>query len=197
MGFIDGYILELGTATESLTTAVLYKTLYAKYKQDFGSEGSGEFVASLAAAVTNMVLDHEPGKEKGAEFLRANNSLVLDNARKLSSDPQLCTLLSGAAYIMSYARFVSMGGKTGFLVNPFLGFVRALSKSYAAEGTEAMDAYMIWRGYHDALRDQRDAVNPLLNLHNLGLFVPLAHSPNEKAYYEAVVRGARELGLVK
>lgn len=101
MGAIDRYVVDLGTETESLTAAVLFKILYSKYKQEFGSERSPDFVASLAAAVTNMVLTHEPTNEKGADFLPENQSLILDSARKLANDRELCTLLSGAAYNLS------------------------------------------------------------------------------------------------
>jgi len=121
--------------------------------------------------------------------------LILENARGLSEDRELCAVLSGAAYNVSYATFLLMGGKRGFLANPFLAFVRALSKSYLAQGDEAMEAYGLWRTYHDALGAQRDAAKFLLALHNLGLFVPLDHNPNEKSYYEAVARKARELGF--
>jgi hypothetical protein len=51
-----------------------------------------------------------------------------------------------------------------------------------------MEAYATWRHYQDALQEQRDSVEPLVNLHGLELFIPLEHNPNERTYYEAVIR---------
>jgi len=56
MGFTERYIIELGSTTEALTAAVLGKTLYGRYEKKSGSEHGEDFVARMAAAVTNMVL---------------------------------------------------------------------------------------------------------------------------------------------
>ncbi len=194
--FGDKYIVEIGRATDPLISAVLAVLLTTKYQQDYDSKHGSDFCARLAAAVTNMVLCHESSDQKATDFLRENQPLVLDNARKINQDSQLCFLISGAAYNISYSNFVLMGGKRGFL-NRFVGFVRALSRSYFAEPTQAMEAYEFWRSCLDALGPQRDAVKPLLTLHNLGLFVPLGDNPDERAYYDTVARRAKDLRIIQ
>jgi hypothetical protein len=191
LGFTDKYILQIAAETERIAPVMLYKIVYDKFRPHHNQ--SDQKTSIIAAAVTNKILCNKPSNEVGVTFLRDNLSEVCDKASSLSSDRKLCGILSGAAYNIAYGRFLRSGGKRGLLMNPFLGFVRALSQSYSATGPQAMDAYSTWRQYQDALQGQRDSVEPLVNLHGLELFIPLEHNPNERAYYEAVAHCLQQL----
>jgi hypothetical protein len=195
MGFTDKYIIELGKATEALTSAVLCMILFAKYEEEYGSGTDTDFPASLAAAVTNVVLNYDPASQQGADFLQENDHLIQEKAKELSRDGELCALLSGAVYNMCYARFLALGGKRGLIINRFLGFVRALNNETKARSprpaASTLQNCLEWLG------EQQPAAVPLVNLSALGLFVPLSYNPNEKTYYEIVIRKGKELGLTK
>src|SRR5260370_1276177 len=131
--FGDEYILKIGAETEKQATLALFAFVLRQYQAKAGLDHDG--AASLAAAVTNKVFGKVATGDANKAFAAANAPVIEDHARRLASDDNLCAVLSGAAYNICYARYVSAGGRRSMFSNAFLAYIRTLSRgdSYKTE----------------------------------------------------------------
>src|SRR5439155_10410926 len=141
---VKSHFCEIGFATETEAKCALCKVLFREYERE-GLEDTA--AAKLAAAVTNKVFGEEPTGDVGKAFAAENQELIEIHARRLASDDRLCAVLSGAAYNVCYARYVSAGGSQGMFSNHFLTYTRALSRVTEGKMRFAIDSDYdaIWR----------------------------------------------------
>ncbi|MGD0222730.1 MAG: hypothetical protein ABSF71_10355 [Terriglobia bacterium] len=139
-----------------------------------------EFASFLAAAVVNRVFCEEAAQPDASRFLAENRELVEKEAASLSSDNSLCYLLTCSVYLHCYSRHVQRGGKHGFLYNPYLGYIRALS--------HPVDDWTTYNEICSRFEEKLDhaVVEPLQSLLQLGIFRPLPRNPNARDIYSQV-----------
>jgi hypothetical protein len=209
---IAEYIVKTGTATENQAKLALSAYLLNRFEEEGTFSDSacpdGEEPASLAANSTmNVVfgeidLEHTSSEywrprranerawardyipDLTVEFASENASQIEKEARRLSSDDNLCSVLSGAAYNISYARYVLAGGKRSFFSHPFLAFIRTLYS------LEHYDFHEKTYGQIHALGE--DILRPIQTMQRLGILRRFPHNPDERQYLRAVSEFAVE-----
>lgn len=183
MGLINQYIVDIGRQTGIEMQLALANILLTKYR----AQHDEEFALFLAAAVANRVFSKLPDKAEAIRFVQQHLADIEQETRNLAKDHELCELITGAIYSQSYANHAVKGGRRG-LVNPFLGYIRALSR--AVTGGDYWDSVTSFReklGY--------DVSQPLMNLVELGMFRPLPQNPNGKEIYSRVHTFAVRAGV--
>ena len=209
---IAEYIVKTGRATENEAKLALSAYLLNRFEEEGTFSDSscpdGEEPAVLAASSTmNVVfgeidLDHTSSEywrprranetawardyipDRTVEFASENAYRIEKEARRLSSDDRLCSVLSGAAYNISYARYVIAGGKRSFVSHPFLAFIRTL---YSFEHS---DFHVKTYGKIHALGE--DILRPIETMQRLGILRRFPHNPDERQYLRAVYEFALE-----
>ena len=175
MGLTDDYLVRIANHTANEMKLAIATGLLRKYEGIYGRE----FASLLAAAVSNRVFCEEASQPHARRFLAENRERVEKEAASMSSDDSLCYLLTCSVYLYCYSRHLQRGGKHGFFYNPYLGYIRALSR--------LCDDWT----YHEIsirLAEKLDyaVVEPFLSLLELGIFRPLPRNPDERKIYSQV-----------
>jgi hypothetical protein len=134
-----------------------------------------DFVPTLAACCTALLLGRylELSRRK-AEFTGLFRSLVDQKIEKLRQQcPELPSVLSHAAYVMCYARYLEHGGKAGVLFNPYLNYVRALNRP-----DMRVIAFQCSNEIETEYKGQGRILATFSGLLNYRFFVPISDSPN-------------------
>jgi len=205
---VRDYIMKIGFATESEAKLALSILLHDRYTKERSAEvhtdSENESIAVLlAAAVMNMVFGEIPIPSGGRRmdevvkessfpeatlrFAKENAPYVESQARSLSSEDNLCAILSGAAYNTCYARYIRAGGRRGPFSNTFLTFVRSIYK------LEYMDANL--KAYSQILNLGFEILRPIESMVGLGIFRRLSRNPDERGFYDATHKFAIAVGV--
>jgi len=121
------------------------------------------------------------------QFARENAKLLKAEIRELSADNHLCVTLSGAAYNISYGRYIKAGGSRGIFSNHFLTYVRTLfSKTDRDRDFHMKRAVMVMELGLDILK-------PFDGMLTCFLLRPFPRNPDEQAYYRAVREFTEEM----
>ena len=208
------YIVKIGTATENDAKFALMLFLLKRFEEEGTFNGIAcpegkEAVYLAAGAVMNLVfgeidLEHSGpeswkrrvGKEKpvASEFVPAftaqfagENALQIENeARRLSSDNHLCSILSGAAYNTCYARYIQAGGSRGIFSNLFITYIRTIYKfEYSDLGLKTF-------GKIHELGSR--ILSPIEAMLDLGILRHFPNNPDERSYFAAVREFAVAMG---
>lgn len=135
-----------------------------------------------------LVSEHVPPDT--LQFAIDNARLMEAEIRQLSRDNRLCSVLSGAAYNIAYARYVRAGGSRGIFSNHFLTYVR----------TMFCDPRLLEFHLKQARKIEelgRDITKPLDGLVGYGLLCRFPANPDERAYYKAVRQFAEEMATLE
>lgn len=134
-----------------------------------------DFVPTLAACSTAILLGRDLElSDRKAEFTKLFRSLIGQKIGKLREQyPELRLVLSYAAYVMCYSRYLEHGGKIGMIFTPYLGYVRALNRS---------DMSLNALQYSNEIETKYDGKGRILStfsgLMNHGFFVSISDNPN-------------------
>jgi hypothetical protein len=164
----------------------LGKYLLLRYEATF----EGESATKLAVAVTNYLFCDEPPADatEARSFAAKHQAMIESKARELADDESVCRVLTCAAYNLCYGKYVDSGRKVGLLINPYLGFVRALQE--VINGNESAEFL-----YSPYSKVGRDNVEPLMKLWGLGLYRPLPYTPDPKTMMDEIIKFGRSIGL--
>jgi hypothetical protein len=208
------YIVKIGTATENEAKFALVLFLLKRFEEEGTFNGLAcpegkEAVYLAAGTVMNVIfgeidLEHSGSeswrrrveKEKPfasesipdltVQFAGDNASQIENEARKLSSDDQLCLVLTGAAYNTCYARYIQAGGSRGIFSNLFITYIRTIYKF------EDSDLGLKTFGKICELGSR--ILNPIDAMLNLGILRHFPSNPSEQNYYTAVHEFAVAMG---
>jgi hypothetical protein len=183
----DEYIKEIGSATAREVQMALSLRLFQRYMKTNdggGTDHPEDEAVAIAAAVTNRVF----GQPAADEYHERNRSHIEEECRKLSSDHNLCLILSRAAYCASYARYVHRGGSRGMFSNHFLTYIRALSK-----GSSYLSVQLEEQAKIDKLN--QEILLPLKAMVEFEIFRPLPHNPDEREFYNMAHQFAVDNGV--
>ncbi len=181
--FIYGYLKSLSSDKKHDVYGFLYELYVEREALDRTTSA-----AALAAAVSNNVFGDDPGNEKGKIFASENEGYIELQGCKLSLDSQLCTVLTGAAYNVSYSRYIKAGGSRGPFSNVFLTYIRSLRRDESYH-----DIRM--KAYGKISRLRTDILKPITSMMSLGILRSFPDSPNEREYYDAAHRYAIDAGI--
>lgn len=181
--FGDSHVLNLAKTTQQEVSLALYALVCSRLIKSEEELFAGE----LAAAVAMFVLGNPATEPKHQLFREQNAARIEAEAKALSSDSQLCEILSGAAYNIGYGYYVASGG--GRLMNRFLGFIRLEGNVNGASDSRLlfeMGSYL----------DRKDPaiLRSIQSLKRLGIWRHRPYNPNEVEYYRAVHSLATSLG---
>ena len=154
----------------------------------FAPQYEEEVANYLSAAVVNRLFSERPGNPDSSSFLQRNKDLVEREARAISRCEELCNLITGSLYSACYARHIEGGGKTSWWRNPYLGYIRALSRSLT-------DPTYIELSVQMSEQLELRVIEPLVTLLHLGVFRPLPRSPDSKEIYARVHAYAMQAGV--
>ncbi len=175
MRIVKDYLVKIGHRTAAEMKTGLGLRSLREFRPRYGEE----FAYYLSAAVVNRVFSERAREPDAARFVEEHADLVDKEARILSSDDPLCQLLTSSVYSLSYARHIEGGGKTGFFSNPYIGYIRAVGRSFH-------DPSYIEISTDLACKLETSVIEPVWTLLHLGLFRPLPHNPDSKQIYERV-----------
>lgn len=124
------------------------------------------------------------------EIAIENEDAILAEIKQLSEDNRLCAILSGAAYNISYARYLKAGGSRGIFSNHFLSYVRTLFSASDIDFSLKMASKI-------GKLENPNILKPFDGLQRYGLLQPLPTNPDERAYYKAVREFAEEMAALE
>jgi hypothetical protein len=143
-----------------------------------------DFVPTLAACCTAMLLGrHLQLSPRKAEFTGLFRSLIDQKIGKLREQcPELPSVLSHAAFVMCYARYLEHGGKVGVLFNPYLNYLRSLNRP-----DMRLIAFQCSNEIETEYKGQGRILATFSGLMNYGFFVPISDNPNTFKIPELVI----------
>lgn len=165
----------MGRQTVQEMQAALGIRLLRQYTTQFEED----FAGFLAAAVLNKVFSQSTSQPEAAAFLQRNREVVEQEVKALSSDNELCELLSSAVYLMSYTAYLVRGGRMSLFSNRYIRYVRALNLMF--DDPTYMDICN-----KNAMRLDKEVLRPFWTLLHFGLFRQLPRSLNEQQMYKRV-----------
>jgi hypothetical protein len=170
---IANYLRDLATAADGQARMALARYLSEVYAAERAVRLTEDEVAYLAAGVTNRVFGEPPVND----FQRDQRELISKRSRELSTNDHICELVTKAAYIGCYARYVMSGGSIGVFSNHYLQYIRGLSFA----------SYDLVQKAQVRIRVLGPAIlAPLEAMVELGIFRPLPKNPNEKNFYAEI-----------
>jgi len=182
MAFVESYLSKIGVQTGNAMKLVLFELLLKRYRGEY----TDDVPDKLATAVVDYLFGEQSKYAEVRAFLAESRNLVDSKARELYNEPMLCQALTCAMYNYCYGKYVDSGGKVGFLVSPFIGYMRALQRVVTGgEPASLLDSFESKVG--------RENVAPLYNLWTLGLYKPLPQTPDSKLMMDEVVSFARSV----
>ncbi len=178
---LAGYEEARGLSKENAALSAYKKwNVFKQYAEHVGGRDPGEAATELAAATGNAIFGETESRPFAEEYAIA-----------LGYDDALCSILSRAAYNGCYARYLYAGGTTNPFSNPFLEFVGSMSGIYTADPQRRIKVQNRLR--NAALMPR--VLAPLDAMSSAGIFRPLPSNPNEREFYETVLRFAIEAGV--
>ncbi|HVU48376.1 MAG TPA: hypothetical protein VHD85_19760 [Terracidiphilus sp.] len=164
------YLLKIASASEQGIGMGFY--LYAA--RQIGQKEGLDFACNLAAGATNFLLQREAKGKEQQDFELEHAVRIRNTVSELATRIELREILSGAAYNISYGRYLNAGG--GVFFNKFLAYIRAESQV----NTSILP-------FARTLNDISPSILSLI-LHFRSLFIWIKRdaNPNELNYFRAI-----------
>lgn len=146
----------------------LYAVRHIGLKEDL------DFACNLAAGATNFLFQRDAKGKEQQDFEREQENRIRSTAIELATKSELREILSGAAYNISYGRYIGAGGSV--LFNKFLAYIRAESQV-----NESILPHT------RKLNDMSPSILSLIfHFRSLFIWVRRDGNPNELSYFRAI-----------
>jgi len=142
-----------------------------------------DFIPTLATCCTTMLLGRyvELSRRK-AEFTGLFRVLIDQKILNLREQfPELPSVLSHAAFVMCYSRYLEHGGEVGLLFNPYLNYIRSLNRP-----DMRVIAFQCSNEIEAQFKGQGRILSMFSGLMNYGFFVPIPDNPKTSKIPELV-----------
>lgn len=173
----DKYLIQIGQESyKAITTGI-----YLRVAKTLLNTEAESFALPLAAAVSLRIVGDTPSEPKHITFRKENLKRIEDELQKpYIRTPQVCEILSRAAYNIGYGRYVAAGG--GRIMNHYLGYIRSDRRPNKL-GTDLAAHLSIAA----ALSRLSGAIlHPIEALQHFNMWIPRSNDPNEQEYYQSI-----------